>query len=525
MSRLPEELALEVELRRPRRRRRDPLPRGRGAGRLGRHGKGRGGETLLLGGVARRQRSTVKVSYAERGRGARWRAHGAYLAREGAQRPGEKGRGFDAQRGGPGLGEALEGWGAAGDARLFKLVVSPEQSARLDLRAHGRALVAGMEQDLGTRLEWVAIDHHNTDHPHLHILVRGRDDQGRPLTLDPEYIKKGIRERSEALATQALGWRTGAEIRASRARAVERIQFTELDRALPRRAGPDRILPARALAADHPGQEEYRRQERRRLAFLERLSLAKPIGRDAWELSPSLETALRDAQRVTDIVKSRARHGAWLANPHLPFVVTRIEPGMGLTGRVVGTGLADELSDRRYLLLEGRDRLHYIVQSAAIERARGEGTLRLGQAVTLTGRVVSRAWRDITTVDIRVLPRGGAERAGSQPAGVDRTERLPTLDVLQRTEPRPIQRAGNLPGLVYRGPLVTYAIDTRGVRYAGLDTGRELTAIPASRVSIAVGRNVRATGREMKDENRDRRRLVWRFAYDERAQARQRGRG
>jgi len=79
--------------------------------------------------------------------------------------------------------------------------------------------------------------------------------------------------------------------------------------------------------------------------------------------------------------------------------------------------------------------------------------------------------------------------------------------------------------LVYRGQLVTYAIDTRGVRYAVLDTGRELTAIPASRVSIAAGRNVRATGRDMKDENRNRRRLVWRFAYDERAQGRQRGRG
>src|SRR3989442_8528581 len=92
MSRPPEELALEVELRRPRRRRRDPLL----GGRLGRRGKGRGGEALLLGGVARRQRSTVKVSYAERGRGARWRAHGAYLAREGAQRPGEKGRGVEA---------------------------------------------------------------------------------------------------------------------------------------------------------------------------------------------------------------------------------------------------------------------------------------------------------------------------------------------------------------------------------------------------------------------------------------------
>ena len=212
MNQVPEQLALEVELRGPRRRRRDPLPRRRGAGPPGRRGRGRvrGGEALLLGSVARRQRSTVKVSYAERGRGARWRAHGAYLAREGAQRPGEKGRGFNADRDDLDLAQTLKGWEAAGDARLFKLVVSPEQAARLDLRAHARALVAGMERDLGTRLEWVAIDHYNTDHPHLHILVRGRDDHGRPLTLDPTYIKKGIRERSEALATHALGWRTSS---------------------------------------------------------------------------------------------------------------------------------------------------------------------------------------------------------------------------------------------------------------------------------------------------------------------------
>src|SRR2546427_9873314 len=99
MSKTPEELALEVELRRPRRRRRDPLLRGQGAGRSGRLGRGLGrGGMLLFGDMARRQRSTVKVSYAERGRSARWGAHGAYLAREGAQRLGETGRGFTAGR-------------------------------------------------------------------------------------------------------------------------------------------------------------------------------------------------------------------------------------------------------------------------------------------------------------------------------------------------------------------------------------------------------------------------------------------
>ena len=44
-----------------------------------------------------------------------------------------------------------------------------------------------------------------------------------------------------------------------------------------------------------------------------------------------------------------------------------------------------------------------------------------------------------------------------------------------------------------------------------------------SRASLAAGRQVRATAREVEDENRSRRQLVWRLADDERAQGRQRG--
>jgi type IV secretory pathway VirD2 relaxase len=417
----------------------------------------------------------------------------------------------------------LKSWEAAGDARLFKMVVSPEQAARLDLRSHARALVAEMERDLGSRLEWVAIDHYNTDHPHLHVLVRGRDDQGRPLTLDPTYIKTGIRGRSEALTTHALGWRTEAEIRASRGQAVERIQFTELDRALLRRAGPDHVIPARALEPEHPGQAEYRHQERGRLAFLYRLGLAEPLGRDHWRLSPSLESALRDAQRATDVVKTRGRHGAWLANPRLPVVVTRVHPGTQLSGRVVGTGLADELHDRRYLLLEGPDRLHYIIQSAAIQQARGEGALRLGQRVTLVGRSITREGRTMTVVDVLSNPSSAEARMPAAGAR-DRKAPGPTLESLRQTESRSVVRAAPVPGLIYRGRLVTYVTDGEGARLAVLDTGRELTAVPIARAAISPGRSVRATAREVEDESRTRRQLVWRLADDERVQVRHRAR-
>src|SRR3989442_13394883 len=159
-------------------RRRPPLPRRarRNRWRAGRLGGGRGrGRAFLTGVDARWQRSTVKASYSRNGRSASWAAHGTYLAREGAQREGGKGPGFSAEREGIDLTATLRGWQRAGDARLWKFIVSPEHADRLDLKAHARALVSQMERDLGTHLEWVAIDHYNTDNPHVHLLVRGRD--------------------------------------------------------------------------------------------------------------------------------------------------------------------------------------------------------------------------------------------------------------------------------------------------------------------------------------------------------------
>src|SRR5205809_792234 len=187
------------------------------------------GAGVVVGVRSHRRQSVVKVAYVRNRRVGAWRAHGAYLARDGAQRPGQRGLGFTASRDDLDLAATLGAWHAAGDARLWKAIISPEQGAELDLRLHAGALVRQMEHDLGTRLEWVAIDHHNTDNPHVHLLIRGRDDHGRPLTIDPGYVQGGIRERSEELATRVLGLRTDHEILASRARVVERAQFTELD--------------------------------------------------------------------------------------------------------------------------------------------------------------------------------------------------------------------------------------------------------------------------------------------------------
>jgi len=318
MALASDHLELAARLGSRHRRRRPPLPRRarRNRWRAGRLGGGRGrGRAFLTGVDARWQRSTAKAFYSRNGRSASWAAPGTYLAREGAQREGGKGRGFSAEREGIDLTATLRGWQRAGDARLWKFIVSPEHADRLDLKAHARALVSHMERDLGTRLEWVAIDHYNTDNPHVHLLVRGRDARGQALQIHPDYLKQGIRRRSQDLATQVLGYRSEREIVQSRGQTVERLRFTEIDRALIRHGGTRGLGTIDGPTPKAPAARAFRQQELRRLQMLEDLGLAEKVWTRTWRLSPQLETALRQAQLSGDIIKARARHQARLSDP------------------------------------------------------------------------------------------------------------------------------------------------------------------------------------------------------------------
>lgn len=353
------------------------------------------------------QRSVVKVSYSRNTRSASWAAHGRYLAREGAQRDATKGLGFDATRDDISLSQLLADWQKAGDSPLFRIIVSPENGAEMDLKEHARELVAQMERDLGTRLEWAAIDHHNTDNPHVHILLRGVTDSGKALSIDRAYIRSGIRDRSQEIASRKLGLRMERDILESRGQAVTRDQFTEIDRVLLRRADSRNIVTFNGARPRNEAARERQAQDLARLGFLESIGLARRVDQLSWQVSPDLEQTLRQHQLSIDIIKTRARHLDQIQDRQAPLRVTELKPGEQVTGRVIGTGLENETIDRRYLLIEGNDgKLHYIRQTPAIEKARGEQRLKVGAVVTLAGREFEKNGRKIGYVQATEHEKG-----------------------------------------------------------------------------------------------------------------------
>jgi type IV secretory pathway VirD2 relaxase len=251
------------------------------------------------------RRSVVKPSFRRNRHNGAWARHARYLAREQAQREGERGQGFDREREDLDMAATIRAWERS-DGLMWSFIISPEDAERIDLRQHARDFVAGMERDLGTHLEWVAIDHHNTDNDHVHLLIRGIRDDGRDLILDRDYIHR-LSELSREIAERELGPRTEQEYLQTRARGIDREYWTEIDRALERRAGRARVVSYENFQPFTDGAKVRAEQEMERLAYLEKLGLARHIGERSWELASEHEPELRRRQREHDILKTRAR--------------------------------------------------------------------------------------------------------------------------------------------------------------------------------------------------------------------------
>jgi len=247
---------------------------------------GRGAGFLRLPDHSRQQHVIVKptVAPSHGGRGGNWYKHGTYLQREGTQDHGRS-RGFNAEQDTISVSQTLGQWQHQRDSHVFKVIISIRHADRLDLPTFVRRFITEkIERDLGVRVQWMAVIHTNTEHPHVHVLIRGRDADGHPLRIDGEYLWGGIRQRARELATQMLGMRTQMEINADRARAVTSPRWTELDRALHKQLDGERRIADSAPLSE---------MQHARLTELVRRGLAW-LDADGWTLSTRWEATMKE---------------------------------------------------------------------------------------------------------------------------------------------------------------------------------------------------------------------------------------
>ncbi|MGA7450231.1 MAG: DUF3363 domain-containing protein, partial [Rhodoplanes sp.] len=249
------------------------------------------------------------------------------------------------------------------DRHHFRFIVSPEEAIRmLDLKAFARDLAADMERDLKTRLDWVAAEHWSTDNPHVHLLVRGKADDGQNLVISRDYISHGMRARAEELVTLELGHKAEREIRSELEREVLAERWTRLDRAIARQADDTGLIDLRP-SSDDPTDRELRRLMIGRLQRLERWSLAEPDGPGRWMVAENAERALNElgARRDTITIMHRALKEQGIERPIADYVIHGPDDRPAVTGRLVGKGMHDELTGEAFAVIDGIDgRVHYV---------------------------------------------------------------------------------------------------------------------------------------------------------------------
>ena len=333
------------------------------------------------------RRVVVKARYVENaGRTGKAAAHLRYIQRDGTSREGERGQLYSAREDQADEQAFLER--GKGDRRQFRLIVSPEDATNLaDLTSYTRELMAQVELDLGTSLDWVAVNHHNTGHPHVHVIVKGTDDRGENLVISGDYLANGIRERGSELATLELGPVTEIEHRRKLIAEIDHDRFTSIDRALIDVADC-RFIDLRPSPHDLASQAD-RTLRLRRLSKLGQMGLATEHAPNVWELGEQMEATLRELGERGDIIRNmqKALRAEGRECDPLSLVIHDAAPPTQIIGRVIDRHLNDELGASLSLVIDGTDgRTHYV---SGFDAARQE-SVRLGSIVEISSTKLGR---------------------------------------------------------------------------------------------------------------------------------------
>jgi type IV secretory pathway VirD2 relaxase len=330
-------------------------------------------------------------------------------------------------RDGPVRAEAFEE-PRPGERHQFRIIISPDDGHELDLTAYVRRVMARIERDTGRELEWAAVNHYNTDHPHTHVIVRGVDRRGGEVRFERSYISNGMRWRAQEIATEELGPRTEFQIQREHACEVTQERFTTLDRELERRMQDNRVAIS---SSSRPGAIRESTLVGR-LEHLEGMDLAKRLSPTEWELVSGWQRTLRELAIRRDIIKQM--HAAVAGDPAHYQIVAVGHPVLDLegrvaekpmVGRVAAKGLADELKGTFFAVVETPVGAAYRIHIGAGTA----GSLRTGDIVTFgSQRVTGVLAVDRHIASVARAHEGHYELAGREDQARSVTRRLRELE-------------------------------------------------------------------------------------------------
>lgn len=114
------------------------------------------------------------------------------------------------------------------DSKFFRFIVSPESQA-VETKLLVRTLMKKIEAATGYKLYWFAGQHNDTGHGHCHVLINGKDKEGRDVKFDKYWFKYLFRELTQDICTELVGYRTDREIQNERKKIPYSKRWCMLD--------------------------------------------------------------------------------------------------------------------------------------------------------------------------------------------------------------------------------------------------------------------------------------------------------
>lgn len=141
-----------------------------------------------------------------------WRKAGKYLAQNKPGMDDTPWKVFDASGAVDNPRERVSEWWDAGDDHLQKIILSPDAAKEIDLELFTRDLMKQLEPMMpywagtpqGAKLEWMAAEHHDEEHPHVHVLLRTRAG-GKQFRLSLEFRHSVLRREASLAIAKQLG--------------------------------------------------------------------------------------------------------------------------------------------------------------------------------------------------------------------------------------------------------------------------------------------------------------------------------
>ena len=279
----------------------------------------------------------------------------------------------------PGVSEEKEMFGVPPEDYLnnivplhFKWIISPE-SQNVDLKLLAHTIIKHVENLTGYELYWRGVIHTDTGHHHLHIVVNGKDKNGKSVRFPKDMIKNTIREMTSNIITNMIGERTQKEIEAAKARLPFAKRWTEFDEQLKEMTGKIFINNLQPSLVQ-------------RLQFLESIKLATKDNL-SYSLKPDFEEVLR----------ATGRYNLYLEEYLKSDLPLRLFEGGNITGKVdkVINFDRDESWNDAIIIRKENERIYIPVYQLHKDHLEGK-TIRIEHVAGGTNR-------NITNKDIRIV--------------------------------------------------------------------------------------------------------------------------